>query len=275
MTITAKVILDSVSPEGIRLTTIQCRYPRFILAEVNTHRAFSRSSRSSRAVPVKRIIQEVMDDPAMPVMWGSNRPGMQAGDELTHGNKLIAESIWLEARDEAVAKAESLAAYGAHKQIVNRILEPFAHAETVITATEWANFFTLRCHEDADPTMCALAEAMEEAYFSNSPVRIDHRTWHLPYIGHYNIGHKGTFGDSCDTLIKCSVARCARVSYALHDGTAANMEADLALYDRLANASPPHASPLEHQATPARMTDGPEWCGNLKGWRQYRKVIGL
>jgi hypothetical protein len=70
VSITAKVIADSIADGCPRLITLQLRYPRFIHSEFMTHRAFSRNASSSRAIPVERLIQDVIDDPAMPVYWG-------------------------------------------------------------------------------------------------------------------------------------------------------------------------------------------------------------
>jgi len=167
MTITAKVITHSCAAGVPDLITMQCRYPRFIHAEFMTHRVFSRNASSSRAIPIERMIQDVIDDPAMPVAWGSNKPGMQAGVELPHWR--VARECWLDARDAAVERAKEMMNLGAHKQIVNRLLEPFGHISVVVTATEWDNFFALRCHPDADPTMRALAEAMWDAITASLP----------------------------------------------------------------------------------------------------------
>ena len=154
MTITAKIIADSISPAGARLTTLQLRYPRFIHAEFMTHRMFSRNASSSRAIPVERLIQDVLDDPAMPVFWGKNQPGMQAredhhalvGGEGVSGydhfdDSITREAAWLISRGIAIQHAREFAKAGYHKQIVNRLLEPFSHINVVVTATEWENFF--------------------------------------------------------------------------------------------------------------------------------------
>lgn len=257
MTITAKVIAHSRAEGSPDLITLECRYPRFIHAEFMTHRVFSRNASSSRAVPVARMIQDVLDDPAMPVAWGSNKPGMQAGDELPHWE--IARDCWLDAKDAAVHRANEMMNLGAHKQIVNRILEPFAHISVVVTATEWDNFFMLRCHPDADPTMRALAEAMRDAIEGSAP---RHAEWHLPYVSD---GELWAHGADVSALI--SAARCARVSYLNHDGTAPDIDKDLALAKRLLDSR--HMSPFEHQshATPGHPGR------NFNGWTQHRAMI--
>lgn len=259
MTITAKVITHSRCAGSPDLITLECRYPRFIHAEFMTHRVFSRNASSSRAVPVARMIQDVLDDPAMPVAWGSNKPGMQAGEELSGDDLHAVKGYWMAARKHAVDMARGLAAHGAHKQIVNRILEPFAHISVVCTATDWDNFFALRCHPDADPTMRALADAMRDA-IAGSEARI--AEWHLPYVRDGELWAHGA-----DVAALLSAARCARVSYLNHDGTAPDVDKDLALAKRLLDSR--HMSPFEHQAhaTPGHRSR------NFTGWTQHRAMI--
>jgi len=272
MTISAKVILDSISPDGLRLTTLQLRYPRFIHAEFLTHRVFSRNSSSSRAIPVERLIQDVIDDPAMPIHWGKNQKGMQAEEELEGLDLALAKSAWQNACDDAVRHAHALRIRGAHKQIVNRILEPFAHISTVVTATEFSNFFDLRLHKDAQPEIQLLAQHMWGAMVQTDPQFLHHGEWHLPYITEQDDA-------PLHELKKASAARCARVSYLTHEGKTPNLDADLALYDRLITSEPAHASPVEHIATPDVATkngwENPHLHGNFRGWQQWRKVLQL
>lgn len=286
MTISAKVILDSISPEDIRLITLQLRYPKFIHGEFMTHRVFSRNASSSRAIPVERLIQDVLEEPAMPVFWGKNRPGMQAVEEMSEAERFTAIGNWLEARDSAVDHARRMARFGLHKQLVNRIIEPWCHINVIITSTDWANFFALRRHKDAQPEMKALADAAFEAVFESIPNKLKPGEWHLPYTD-YN-QQLGLTKLTQQDFIKASVARCARVSYLTHEGKKPSIEEDLKLYERLVGSSPLHASPAEHQATPDfevtpeaagdRNYDWlrwkyPEQHGNLRGWRQYRKML--
>ena len=156
----AKVILDSVSPEGIRLTTVQVRFWRPMLSELNTHRAISKNAGSSRARPSKSIIDQVRDGPWGPIHWGKNQAGMQANEELRGVGRQAAKWEWCDAARFAAEKAESLLDIGAHKQIVNRLLEPFTYVDVLLTATDWANFFALRLHEDAQPEVQDLAQAV-------------------------------------------------------------------------------------------------------------------
>ena len=283
MTITAKIIADSISPKGIRLMTMQLRYPKFIHGEFMTHRMFSRNASSSRAIPVERMIEDVMRDPAMPVFWGKNQAGMQARTELNQQERDEAIRLWLQARDNAINTADRMVSLGAHKQIVNRLIEPFMHINVVVTATEWANFYALRRHPDAQPEIKALADAMWEAQQASAPVPLEPGQWHLPYVDLVDEHEEPAFASGGNVLtvaIKLSVARCARVSYLTHDGKQPNIEEDLKLYDRLVGSTPLHASPAEHQATPDEMPEYPGgvWLnvrehGNLRGWRQYRKML--
>jgi thymidylate synthase ThyX len=280
--ISAKVIADSISPEGKRLTTMQLRYPKFIHGEFMTHRVFSRNASSSRAIPVQKLIADMRRDPAMPVFWGSNKPGMQAGDELTGVDLDMCKTHWREGMKDAIKRAEKLMANGLHKQLANRILEPWCHINVVVTATEWDNFYELRVHPDAQPEMRELAMAMLVAQEASTPRPMKPGTWHLPYIDEEGL-LDGTYGDCThDDLIKLSVARCARVSYLTHEGKQPNVEDDLKLYERLIGSVPLHASPAEHQGTPdERMDNGthaPIWKwpsehGNFVGWRQYRRML--
>lgn len=298
MTISAKIVADSVSlVAGHRLTTLQLRYPKFIHGEFMTHRVFSRNASSSRAIPVERLIKDVLSDPAMPIHWGRNQPGMQADEEgreqvyipyfaTSRGSlsptTMSRERAWLEAMDDAVRMARAFAEAGYHKQIVNRLLEPFCHINVVVTATEWSNFFALRRHADAQPEMRILADAIWAAMAESTPAPLRPGEWHLPYA---RPGAPLGLGDDlidCEEVpdeIAASVARCARVSYMTHEGKTPTREQDLALYQQLVGAQPIHASPAEHQATPDRLgPDSPQWMqpnlhGNFCGWIQFRKLL--
>lgn len=266
--IIAAVVADSVSPHGKRITTLQLKYPRFIHSEFMTHRVFSRNSASSRAIPTAKMIEQVQNDPAMPIYWGLNQPGMQATKE--HDDPDTAMVWWKCAAIDAAASATLLNNLGLHKQIVNRVLEPFQWMHTIVTATEWDNFFELRCHPDAQPEFQSLARAIRTAMNNSTPVErhgpVEYAaSWHLPYV----------FDEERRTLPvsvlpKISAARCARVSYLKHDGTEPSAEVDLTLFERLVGGVPLHASPIEHQAVPA----GLDRCSrNFRGWCQYRELF--
>jgi len=256
MTISAKVLAHSSHQGCPDLITLQVRYPRFIHAEFMTHRVFSRNASSSRAIPIKRMIEDVVNDPAMPVAWGSNKPGMQAGDDIEDIGKAM--EIWLQARDAAVEFATDAMNLGLHKQVVNRILEPFGHISVVVTATEWDNFFALRCHPAADPTMLALANAMRDAIAQSMATPLHLGEWHLPYADEMRKD-----GDAR----MASAARCARVSYLTHFGDKPTLSSDMKLAEMLKMEK--HLSPFEHQARP---TPG-EKNGPLNGWKSLRSVI--
>lgn len=274
----AKVILDSISPEGIRLTTVQVRFWRPMLPELNTHRAISKNAGSSRARPSKAIIDQVRNDPWGPIHWGKNQAGMQAREELPLDLDRIAKSIWRRAAEDASHDAESMLSLGAHKQIVNRLLEPYTYVDVLLTATDWANFFALRLHEDAQPEMQDLAQAIKGAIDASEPELLHPGEWHLPYVQEWEWElFWGTDSYSLDDLKRLSVSRCAKISYTAFDGTVEPIEKELARYSRLMESQPCHSSPSEHQATPDDGVRGewhsPHLHGNLYGWIQLRKTL--
>lgn len=255
----ARVIADSISPDGHRLTTLEVQMHRFVLAEFNTHRALSRNSASSRAIPVARTFARLADHPAVPVVWAREQKGMQGGACIDDPAK--AREIWLAARDAAVAHAEELLTLGVHKSIVNRVLEPFLDHTVVVSATDWDGFLQQRCSPLAQPEMRAAAEAMREALHASLPLPLRYGDWHLPYLTPIDIAEIGS-----GVRQQVSAARCARVSYLTQDGRRSPLE-DIDLYNRLTTANPPHWSPLEHVATPAQHTRP---AGNFTGWHQLR-----
>jgi thymidylate synthase ThyX len=263
----AKVIADSLSPGSVRLTTVQCSYPAIIHNEVMTHRAFSRNTSSNRALPVSKIIDMVMNDPFVPIYWGKEQKGMVAQEELVGSNKELAETLWLQARDHAVEQTQRMIELGVHKQIANRLLQPWQWMTAVISATDWDNFFNLRCHPDAQPEIRKLAEMIRDAMRSSTITQRNFGDWHTPYV---DWQEAVDLSPSEQRMV--SVARCARVSYLTQEGTR-NIEKDLALYDRLISARPIHASPLEHVA---QATAWPyKKYGNFRGWKQLRQDVEL
>jgi len=271
----AMVVEDSISESGARLTTLQLRYQRFVHAEFMTHRVFSRNASSSRAIPVSKMIEQVRSDLAMPRHWGKNQTGMQSREELQGQDRENAIERWRIAAAGAARHAELMANIGVHKQVVNRILEPFVFISVIVTATEWSNFFELRDHEDAQPEIRTLTEEMRKAIDESAPVerprrRLETCAWHLPYITQ---AERDAWPDDPITLARASAARCARVSYLTHDGARPQMEQDLALYERLVGARPLHASPVEHQAYPMPLPT--QWDRNFLGWRQHRSLVEL
>ena len=254
----AEVLIDSVNPSGARLTTFVLRFPRFVLSEFNTHRMFSRNASSSRAIPTTRLMQQLRDDPVLPVEWGRNQSGMQARQLLEAEGAQAAETEWLQARDAALAHAEQLRAMGVHKQIVNRVLEPWMWTSVVVSSTTYDNFFTLRCHADAQPEIKRLADLMRERFEASVPVPRAAGEWHLPFVGPEDEAL------DLDARKQVSVARCARVSYLTHLGTR-DIEADLRLHEQLLAAG--HWSPFEHVAQAA--ADQARF-NNFAGWQAYR-----
>lgn len=260
--IKATILADSLNPIGNRLTTFVITYPRFILAEVNTHRSQSRNSASSRAIPVSKVLRDILSCPAEPVFWGANQSGMQARAELSPSKRWLARAVWLASCWTQVGFSWLLAKLGVHKQIANRLTEPYAYMTTIISGTEWGNFFNLRAHPDAQPEFQALAYAMLEAYVASTPKQLQAGEWHVPF------GDKLMGTDMpIELKLKVATARCARVSYLTFDGKHEQGK-DCQLHDDLLASS--HCSPFEHSA---RAEAGPVRSGNLVGFTQYRKLL--
>lgn len=322
MTISARIIADSICARSKkRITTFELEYPRFIHAEFMTHRLFSRNAASSRAIPVKKAIELIKENTAKPIHWGKNQPGMSAKEECN--NEITIEhsiattpwcrdSTWTRARNYAIVHAEAFDNAGYHKQIVNRLLEPFSHIKVVCTATEYDNFFWLRNHPDAQPEICELAQKMLGALENNEPFILVEGEWHVPYYqegvwspfsdaveGAVTIRDTDEYGNTLEDAIAISASCCAQVSYRKTDDS---LEKARDIYKRLVESKPVHASPFEHQATPMQEyyfcddeqvllhcnTDnetldsegithfdrrGYAWSGNFKGWIQNRQLI--
>ncbi len=261
----AKVLADSISPAGLRFTTIEACYPRKIHAEMLTHRLLSRNSASSRAIPVTKLIERVESDPVIPIWWGKNEPGMQAFAEVD--DKAGAEAWWRAGKDMMVAHARQGVEMGLHKQIVNRIIEPWMWITVLISATEWDNLFGLRIHEAAEPHFQKITKLIKEARDASSPRSLKKGQWHLPLsfveddaqvhdlaVGIYPDLDDEPKGED-EVRKRVSVGRCARVSYLTHDGRR-DLCDDVKLHDRLLVAEPLHASPAEHVG---QALDWPEW----------------
>lgn len=266
--IEAKILLDSVNVAGSRLTTFELSYPRFIHAEVLTHRVFSRNAASSRAIPVKKLLENLKAFPVDPVHWGKNCRGMSAKEELEELELVQAKTIWNAARGHAIESARAMIAAGVHKQVANRIIEPFVQMKVVLSATEFENFFYLRDSEHAQPEIQMLAQQMKKAMAASDPVERYHGDWHMPLVTNKDPNsHLYVPTDDIEKLKKISVARCARVSYLTHDGKR-DYAKDIELHDRLAKDG--HMSPFEHAAS---CRNNKASYGNYRGWVQYRKEI--
>lgn len=268
----AKIIADSVSAAGNRLTTLECEFHRFVLAEFNTHRVFSRNSASSRAIPYQKMRAKALENTAYPVSWPAEQKGMQGGAELSDDFKTFSLMHWDSARNAAIAHADSLHEFGVHKSVINRLLEPFIPHKCIVSATDFSGFFEQRLHKDAQPEIHQLAIAMRAAMDESVPTLVD--TWHMPYAPTQeevlNSSWEKQFESPIEAQLAVAVARCARVSYETHDGVR-DIEKDFDLYFRLKDHKPAHASPFEHVATPSFL----EVKGNFQGWKQLREVFNL
>lgn len=256
----AIILADSYNTAtGDRLTTFLLpRFPKCLLAELNTHRMMSRNAASSRAIPVRKMIERIYEDPYYP-SFRKNKRGMQ-GDELNEPVKTKSERIWSMAMSEAIERAIELDDLGIHKDMANRLLEPFMRVPVVVSSTEWGNFFDLRCSPMANPDFEEVARDMEYARSVNIPWHLEPGQWHIPFIAK----------SETEILRKLerSAACAARTSYDNHDGTAPNYEKDKSLHDMLLKEK--HMSPFEHQAEAMSKS---EFCKNFKGFRQYRDFI--
>lgn len=257
--ITAKIIKDSTHG-GNRLTTLELEYPRYIHAELMTHRVFSRNAQSSRAIPVERMIKMVSESKWYPIFM-VNKKGMAASKHISIWDTDEVQFWWDAAKQDAVYAAEKLMGLGIHKQIVNRLLEPFSTIKVVLSSTSFENFFNLRLAEGAQQEIQELAYKMKEAIDNSAPTQLDIGQWHLPYV------REEESLLPASKQVALSAARCARVSYLTHDGTR-DLEKDYTLHDQL--VSEKHMSPTEHQATPG-ISD--RYYGNFKGWIQYRQHL--
>lgn len=282
MSISAQIVADSINPKGCRLTTFILSLPRPLLSEYNTHRAFSRNSASSRAIPFKKMLEMVETDPFIPIKFQKDHKGMQGTEYFTGGDHEQCVQDWLAARDATVKTATSFK-LPITKQIRNRLLEPFMWHTVIVTATDYENFFALRAHEDAEIHIQELAYKKLEAYNASQPKRLKEGEWHIPFGDKVNIdkltnteawkiladGH----GLSDDTRrfveelkIKIAIARCARISYLNFEGKD-DYDADIKLCDRLFGSAPRHLSPTEHVA---QAMDDDKFIANFRGFRQYR-----
>lgn len=298
MKITAEVIQDSLMRcrnDSNRLTTLKLEFPRFILAELLTHRVFSRNASSSRAIPVKTMLNTLKASPAMPIHWGKNKSGMQADREHNAlidvaGHKMKPEDAWLTAMESAAYFAEQFANAGYHKQVVNRLTEPFQMMCVIVSATEFENFMWLRDHSAAQPEIQELAQVMKNAMLASTPLELNDGQWHVPFVDrkimpsglmrYFVAGYEVTL----DKAKQISSSVCAQTSFRKSDFT---MSKAKKIFDMLINGERLHASPFEHQATPMeyneyvnRMLMSWEYedksiksnC-NFIGWTQYRRRV--
>jgi hypothetical protein len=306
MKISAKVLARSVNDRGVELITMEWTYPRFILAEVNTHRVLTRNGASSRAIPFKRMVEAMRQDFAHPMVWLLNEPGMTATMTMPEGDADECDDIWLDAMEDAIKHAERLAAKNASKQYVNRLLEPFMMTKTLVSSTRWGNLIKLRNHKDAQPEFKILAECIvkeldESTHLTVKRSEYDHADgpWHLPYIsdaermavrtgelGLDRVAHltreapqvlEAIVRFACvdartASLLVTDAARCARTSYKTWDGEVPTFAKDVNTFIKL-YSDPLHASPLEHQARARDDSYTARLTGNFHGWNQFRKWL--
>lgn len=284
-----KIIADSINKFGQRITTFELEYPRIIHQELLTHRTFSRNSASSRAIPVDSVLNNVSKRVAMPVFWGKNQAGMQSYTELDSLQKSASKQLWLEAAKQVTSISTLMKETGLHKQVANRITEPFTYMKVLVTATDFEGFFWLRTHHAADPTIRQLALMMQEAYDTNKPELLQEGEWHLPYVD------KRLIRDGALTIedaLKLSVSSCCQVSYRKQDQSLSKAKKIWDMLNIGDTVEPEHSSPTEHQAQcfnqskPVTMYPH-TWSigvthvdrnldmhsGNLKGWLQYRHIL--
>lgn len=290
--ITAKVLQQSITPDGKLISTFELEYPRFIHAEFLTHRLFSLNSASSRAIKMSEMIRMIAEDPAHPIHWGADQAGMQSDFELSPKEIIDSRVDWRRAAEFMGYIAGRMKARKVHKQVGNRLLEPFSHMKTILTTTELENFMASRDHKDDQPEIQALAKAMKVALEgSQSPMELSEGEYHVPYIYRERVS-KGRLlyvleNDevTLEEALKLSASACDQVSYRVLN---MNMNRASAIYEKLVGGKPIHASPFEHQATPIvsfkgktwpkgithRDRDGNYWSGNFKGWLQERHLLG-
>jgi len=245
-----EVILDSISPDAARLTTLRITFPRFLLPQLNTHRIFSRNAASSRAIPLATKIKEVETHPFIPTYWGENQRGMQASQEISDTQAAI--ELWKKASEQSLTIAKEFQKLNIHKQISNRLLEPYLYQTCLVSSTEWTNFFNQRLHDDAQPEMQTLAKEMHHALLHSYPVR---RRNHLPFVTNEEM--------NTQQIDFISAARCARVSY--NSERPHTLEEDFKLAQHLQENH--HWSPFEHVATAIHRN---QVSRNFTGWQQLR-----
>lgn len=257
--IKAKIIADSVNPAGDRLTTFELEYPRFIHSEFMTHRMFSRNAASSRAIPIWNTIKQVIFNPAMPTHWGKHKKGMQADGEVNAVSKFLSNFIWRFTGIVVAMFAGILKLLGIHKQVANRMMEPWVLIKVLVSSTDYSNFFELRAHPDAQPEIQELAYTMKYLYENNTPQKLKIGEWHVPYSSDKNDPLLSLF----ERLI-VSVSCSAQVSFRRNN---TSIDTAKRIVNKLYCAKPFHASPFEHQAKAVKIGDTK---GNFKNFEQLR-----
>lgn len=266
--ISAKIICDTKAPNGKRCTTFVLKYPRVLLAEINTHKCLVKNTASSRAIPFGAMLDNIRQETYIPCHVGKNCKGMQSMEPLSIAEQAEFET-WCQNLFETVSiQCETIQAkLDIHKQWINRYVEPWMYVTQIVSGTEWSNFFALRTHEAAHPDVQILAKQMWDLYSTETPVDGD---YHLPFISEqddlelFNQDILPDYG----TMAMISAGRCARVSYLTHEGVR-DVQKDIDLANRLKSMG--HMSPFEHQAVSAPKAS--HKSGPFEGFIQYRKTI--
>lgn len=267
----AKLVEYSESPTGRRIASFVFTFPRYILSETNTHRSASKSASSSRAIPTKKYIENILTNPALPKTWRKNQSGMQPAGYVDDETADKAAEIWRRASESAVGFAQELADLGIAKEQCNRIIENFTYTRQIFTATTFGNLFDLRTHGDAQEEFRDLALLAREELVNATPRRLfNSEDWHAPFVTSDEREHLRMTGFE-ELIPIISAARCARVSYNKHDGSAPVIKEDVELFERLAISKPAHMSPCEHQALASM--DPNERSRNFTGFTQFRQIL--
>lgn len=269
--------VKSVVEGGVRMLydiEVQDENHNFFANNIVVHNCLSRNFSSSRAIPANKLRKEAWSHPFVPVYWGANKSGMSADQQLTGFKLSMAKFSWKLAGKFAVMFHKLMECVGVHKQTCNRIIEPWMSVVGTVTSTEWDNFLRLRYDHNAQPEIIILAKKIHDAIKNSTPV-VPADGVHLPFIDQQE---RDQF--TIDQLIKISVARCCRTSYANCLGKKSQPEEDIKLYDRLLGNG--HFSPFEHIAfVPKGMGKAgrppkdfqADMQRNFRGWYQLRAFI--
>lgn len=268
--IQARIEADSVNPHGDRITSFVAKLGKPYIGELARHRSLSLNVASSRAVGVKRMLEQVRDRPALPPWWTLDQPGSMSGGEVaSESTTNVADHFSRQGMTDAVHWAEQLVSGALARQHVNRYIEPWMIADFVATGTDdaWTSFFALRCSDAAQPEMQVLADLMLGLYLKNTPREKRWGDWHVAFdpsrVGGLNVGP----AIPLKRLLTQSVSRSARVSFAMHDADDGQThEQHAGRHDRLLASG--HFSCFEQQAqaTPGRHR-------NFSGWLPYRALV--
>jgi hypothetical protein len=219
-------------------------------------------------------LQRVIEDPYIPRTFGVNQKGMQHAEILQGKDYELAKNIWLSARDKAIILAKMLSnkdGLNVHKQIVNRLVEPWMWITVCVTgdAGAWSNYFALRCHPDAAEAIADQAYMAQLAYFKSEPKELIPGMWHTPYITDEDDLKIRMVHDLWLQRKEISIGRCARTSYLTQEGKR-DFSEDIKLFERLRDSVPMHASPFEHVCE--AMGDNKRYA-KYTGWRSYRHIL--